>query len=369
MSKDQKIEDKYVEVYNNKYLKDLDKKLKLVPLTYDQMFKRLFANNEDMLKRFLITVLKLKLKKDRCKIKIVPNEPLKDINKQKGSRLDIIVILNKTIRINIEVNTEDFKDIKDRNVVFNSKSFTTNIPSGTGYSEFYRYESIQLNLNTKPYYTEKNGEDEFYITSKNTGDKLVDNFVIVIKNLAYFRDLYYNGSENCKEDVVWLAMITSKSFTELGMFLDKLVTKKEKDKFLKEAIEMSEEFFFPNFWKEEEMKQIVEGRKAYNQRLWEEEKKKTREEWIRKEDEFNLKSKELNDKSKELNDKSKELESDKKELEKKEEILEKKEKEIMNKEINSIKVMLENNIDASIISKATGKSLKEIKRIENNILK
>jgi len=355
MSECQKTEDKYIEIYNNEYLKDLDKKLKLVPLTYDQMFKRLFANNEDMLKRFLITVLKLNLEKDRCKIKIVPNEPLKDINKQKGSRLDILVILNKTIRINIEVNTEDFKDIKDRNVVFNSKSFTTNIPSGTGYSEFYRYVSIQLNLNTKPFYTEKNGEDEFYITSKNTGDKLVDNFVIVIKNLAYFRDLYYNGSENCKEDVVWLAMISSKNFSELGMFLDRLAEKKEKDKFLKEAIEMSEEYFFPHFWKEEEMKQIVEGRKKYNEKLREEEWNKKEEEFAKKEKELNDKSKELNDKSKELNDKSKKLEI--------------KEKELKEKEIKSIKNMLVNNIDINIISKVTNKSISDIKKIEQSMKK
>ena len=86
----------------------------------------------------------------------------------------------------------------------------------------------------------------------------------------------------------------------LGEFLDKLVSPKEKNKFIKEAIEMSEDVFFPRLWKQEEMRQVVEGRKKYNEELRKQEIKK-------KEKELNIKQNELDTKQNELDTKQNEL--------------------------------------------------------------
>ena len=55
--------------YTKDYLLELDEKLEMVPLIYDQMLKRMFLNNPTILKRFLISVLKINVR-DYFKIKV-----------------------------------------------------------------------------------------------------------------------------------------------------------------------------------------------------------------------------------------------------------------------------------------------------------
>ena len=182
------------ERYSKEYLKKLDfsSKIKYIPLTYDQMFKKVFGNNKELLKRFLLKVLHFDIEESECKITLGPNELPKEQKKNYASRVDINIILNEEIRINLEINQERFEDVADRNFLFAAKEHTLNIKEGTKYKEFYKHETIRLNLNTYHYGTEKNGEDVFYIKSENTGNKLVNNFKIIIKqdkrmrNYAFF---------------------------------------------------------------------------------------------------------------------------------------------------------------------------------------
>ena len=107
------------------------------------------------------------------------NELPKEQDKNYGSRVDINVIINDTIRINLEVNQEVFKDIADRNFLFASKMHTLNVESGTKYKDFYKYETIQLNLNTHHYGTEINGEDIIsFIDLSSVTEKMMDKFII-----------------------------------------------------------------------------------------------------------------------------------------------------------------------------------------------
>lgn len=50
------VEDK---VINEKYLKEVDERLKMIPLTFDVVLKGVFTKNQDLLKKFLICVLNL----------------------------------------------------------------------------------------------------------------------------------------------------------------------------------------------------------------------------------------------------------------------------------------------------------------------
>ena len=47
---------------------------KFIPLTRDFMFKRIFTNNPEILKKFLISVLKLDINPDLATITILNNE-------------------------------------------------------------------------------------------------------------------------------------------------------------------------------------------------------------------------------------------------------------------------------------------------------
>ena len=48
-------------IIDREYLEKLDKELEMIPLTFDPIFKGVFGNNIDLLKRFLNEVLELDL--------------------------------------------------------------------------------------------------------------------------------------------------------------------------------------------------------------------------------------------------------------------------------------------------------------------
>lgn len=48
--------------------------IKLIPLTSDFMFKRIFTKNPDILKQFLISVLELNINPEKATIEIISNE-------------------------------------------------------------------------------------------------------------------------------------------------------------------------------------------------------------------------------------------------------------------------------------------------------
>lgn len=258
--------------YTKEYLEKLDRELKFIPLTYDQLFKKIFSNNKELLKAFLISVLKLNHKQD-YNIDILTNELPKEQYNEYGSRVDITVIINNKIKVNIEINQEKFENILDRNFLYITKEHTLNIKKGINYKDFYKYETIQLNLNTNTYGTEINGEDIFYLKSNNTDKNIINNFKIIIKDLNYYKKIYKTTN---KKEHIWLALLMSESFTELESVLNKLMSIRDKDYFIKEVINMCEDAFFAHSWMQEEMNQIVEGRKLYN----EEQKRKQYEQKI-----------------------------------------------------------------------------------------
>ena len=59
---------------NLDYLKILDSEIEMIPVTFDPVFKKVFGNNLDLLKRFLNEVLVLDLDIDVMDLQILNNE-------------------------------------------------------------------------------------------------------------------------------------------------------------------------------------------------------------------------------------------------------------------------------------------------------
>lgn len=86
--------------------------LELIPLTRDFMFKHIFTNNPNILKKFLISVLKLNINPELASIVVESNELIKNHDKEYHKTVDIYACINNNLRIDIEVNTEKFSAIK-----------------------------------------------------------------------------------------------------------------------------------------------------------------------------------------------------------------------------------------------------------------
>ncbi len=136
-------------MYTREELLILDKELKLIPLTYDFAFKKVFCSNKELLKDFLISVLELEniINPNKCKIELEPNELPKENKKEYKKTIDINVILNNDIYVDIEVNREAFKDIKLRNMMYADKIYSMILDKGEHYHKLDDKIMYQLNLN------------------------------------------------------------------------------------------------------------------------------------------------------------------------------------------------------------------------------
>ena len=61
-------------ILDTNYLSELDKKVKLLPITFDPVFKGIFGSNIDLLKDFILSVLEIDIDRDKCKIRLLNNE-------------------------------------------------------------------------------------------------------------------------------------------------------------------------------------------------------------------------------------------------------------------------------------------------------
>ena len=233
-----------IETLNNDFTKEdlleIDKKIKLIPLTFDLMFKSLFENNLDALKRFLISVLHLDIEPEDCNIKI-NNEalPLSHYKEYKKT-IDILVVINDIITINIEMNQTNFNKIKRRNYIYHNKIGSLSLKSGDKIEKLKEYQNIQLNLNAIDK-SNNIGEDIIVPYSLKTESIYIENDIIYLRYLDYYNKLYYNKNIQKDESDLWLAALTSKTLSELNDILCKFLDDEMRQKIIKDVVRMSYE--------------------------------------------------------------------------------------------------------------------------------
>jgi predicted transposase/invertase (TIGR01784 family) len=244
----------------NSYLENLDKEIEYIPITYDAAFKKVFENNKNLLKRFVISVLDLKLKPMECEISLLPNELPKENSKEGKKTLDINLVLNDNIYIDIEINKEYFEDIKKRNLSHFSKLSSMLLESDEDYKELKRKRLYQLNLNALEKQI-KFGEDIIVYYGLKTRKVYTNSKYVALKYLEYYRNLYYN-EEDRSEEVVWLTAFTSKSLTELNEVLSNILSEKERMSFIDDVIKMNKDEFVLHEWQKDKLDALVADKKV-----------------------------------------------------------------------------------------------------------
>ena len=243
-------------IINKEYLEEVDKEIKMIPLTFDVVLKGVFERNRDLLKKFVISVLKLDIDESYTDIEVTKNELLKENIKEYQKRVDILVILNDNIYVDIEINRSSFEKSKFRNSLYCDKLYTTLLETGEKASFLKKFYLYQLNLNTEDKSTPY-GEDRIILYSTATKEIFIDNKIMILKYLEFYRKLYYTNVDNLKEDEIWLASLTAKNFTELNEMLSHILDDIDRSKFVKEAIRMSKLNFSLRDWETEKMNDLM----------------------------------------------------------------------------------------------------------------
>ena len=235
----------------------LDKELKLIPLTFDKMFKSVFTYDLEIFKEFLILETNLDLDIESTNISLLNNELPKGIIKEYQKTIDIYVSLNDNTRIDVELNNASYNDLLSiRNSLYESKLFSMSLESGESIKELANKKIIQLNLNTKDFNITY-GEDILMTYGIKTGNFYLKNRQIILKYLAYYKKMYYNFDIKLSKSELWLVVILSETFTELYDLLGSLLSDVKREKFIRKVIEMSKDTFILHEWEKEKMDELT----------------------------------------------------------------------------------------------------------------
>ena len=235
------------------YFEELDEKLSLVPLTYDKAFKRIFRTNLDILKEFLKDVIPLDIDKD-CNIRLMDGELPKENMKEKGKIIDIYVILDGKVYVDIEMNRSKFETVLERNIKYKDKLSSMLPESSEDFKTITSKKLYQLNLNAYPY--EKILDDIIVLYGLKTHKIYSSDECMVVKSLERYRDLYYNKG-NKEKDVIWLTILTSRTFTELYELSRQILSKEKVKKLMEAAISMSKDGFILHEWQKDKFDALV----------------------------------------------------------------------------------------------------------------
>ena len=238
---------------NEEYFMQLDEKLTLVPLTYDKAFKRIFRTNLDILKDFLKDVIPLDIDKD-CNIRLMDGELPKENMKEKGKIIDIYVVLDGKIYVDIEMNKSKFETVLQRNIKYKDKLSSMLPESDEDFKNLTRKKLYQLNLNAYPY--EKILDDIIVLYGLKTHHIYSSDECMVVKSLERYRNLYYNKG-NKEKDVIWLTILTSRTFTELYELSRQILSKEKVKKLMEAAISMSKDGFILHEWQKDKFDALV----------------------------------------------------------------------------------------------------------------
>ena len=300
------------------YLKELDKKIEFIPMTMDFMFKSVMQRNPNILEKFLIDLMNLKIDNDDSII-FLDKELIKGNIKEKGRVVDIKVKFGGRYLIQIEVNRKKYQTVKVRNDLYLERIDTLRLEVNDNYIKDFDTEYLyQLNLNASEEENKEVGLSSLVEYDRINKVITSDRIEKYSANLAYFYNLFYNKDEEMSFSGIFMAGLMSKSYTELYNIMSKILLREELNKFMEDVINMTNEELLYNihYWEKEKMDALVEHAEK-------EEARKRVEEGIAEGRETS--------------------------------------------KIEMIKNLLLQNVNYDIISNASGKTIEEIKEIEKNM--
>ena len=244
--------DDYIYTLEDMILLDSDENISFFPLTRDFIIKTFFNNNPLIYKEFLILQIKDIINLDSNNTNITFNnvELGKTNYKEYNKILDNYITLNDNIHIDFECNSSSFKHVKERNILYKNKLSTKVLETGDNINKLKNIYIIQLNINASKEDLSY-GEDEIILFGKKTNKIFSKLEYIVIKNIAYYRNLFYNKHVLLPKDKMWLVVLSSTNYQELFNTLKYVVNDTDRNKLIKDVIRMFSDGFSLEMWKQQ----------------------------------------------------------------------------------------------------------------------
>ena len=220
---------------------------KIPYLMYNAMFKSVFRKNPNILKKLIELVLEennINLHLENKTLVLKNNELLLDHYKDKQYICDFIINIDKNTDLSIEINRSLYPGLKERNMAYSFNIYYNHFKQGNRYHEFEKYGLIQINFNQ---FSNPNDKimNAFYLMDKDNPLNILSKNLLIIHIDVYkcYESVYNKTSldEVSKmERLIATLMLTS--VTEISNILGSdILDMKEKEKFLKDIVESSQD--------------------------------------------------------------------------------------------------------------------------------
>ena len=183
-----------------------------IPLTFDFMFKSLFATERNMkiLTALLSDYTNKPYKDLEGKIRILNSELIKNHFKEKGKRVDTLIEVDNVL-YNLEMNTSYYNGLLERNTSYISKVYSEHQITKETYVDTKK--CIQINFNLFKVKRSNNLRDIYKIRN-NKNKELTENIEIHHVNIQRDENICYN--KDTEEKIYkWGKVLTSTNMEEL----------------------------------------------------------------------------------------------------------------------------------------------------------
>jgi len=213
----------------------------------DRAFKEVFLNpnNSDLLKALLEFILKIKIDK----LEIKKTELLSGNVNVKDKRVDAIVHTGNK-KIEIEINSQNKDYLHTRSTAYICNIYQSNASVGDTYNE--DTDIIQVNLTWG--LGRNNDEMKIYKIMNEKGELYVKNFIIYEINMDYYDKIWYSKNEEEIKKNQYMIMLDLDKKELKNMPKDKIV-----DKYITNVTIVNDDPEFQKYMSEEEDKRKIQN--------------------------------------------------------------------------------------------------------------
>ena len=213
-----------------------------VPLTWDCLIKNIFIKNQDILKLFLEATLGLS--EPINSIRFLRNELTKNNINEKAKTTDILLLVNDYLITDLEFGLDSFEYSKIRNINYAEKLNLRALEVGDN-DKHSKYQVVQLNIYNYPK-SDKLLNDIIVNYGMISKKCYRSNPKIIVKNLAKYRELYYNGDR--RKEIVILAFLTSITYGEMRNILINALNEERLEELIEEVFKMTTDSLWVEKW-------------------------------------------------------------------------------------------------------------------------
>ena len=347
-----------------KEIQEIKEKKRVIPATFDPVFKSLLTNknNRDYLVEIISTITKIPKEVISKDMVISNNELSVEVYDEKKMRTDILVEIEKNI-INLEMNRTYYEGLFEKNSAYHQKLMVEQYKSG---EEYDIKKVIQINFDNFKEFKSKETIIKFEMRTEDGKDIEKSYGELYHVNLVKLKRIWYNKEERksltkFEKKLLMLCISNKKALEEITEGDESLMKVK------KNLEKISDNERILGLYDVELARDYEERcrKKAHEKK---EKELKEKEETI-KEKEEKIKEKEQNLQNKEQNLQNKEqnLQNKEQNLQNKEENIKEREKKLEDKLKNSkleiAKSLLKENVDINTIIKVTSLTKDEIESL------